>query len=247
MKLKGFRPCSGCSRLYATRKAYETSEPGRLNRAKKMLHLSVLLAALALFSQCGGPRYVSMEEVKKEQSVKLYLRNGKVEEGIVTGNSAAELTLISAADHQSHTYTATEISRVEPSATYYDYQAYPISNAEIEKYKSSRNAWAYGVGGAVVGGLVGLAINYPIWVANDDPPPLLGAGIGAVVGSIYFAARGIKKDQQIAVRQVRYLRERESELEQEKQSEEERLREIERQKEELRKKLEEKKKKGKGS
>ncbi len=243
MKLKGFRPGGGYARTLGGKKTYKISGPGRFNRFKKMLRLPALLAALALFSQCGGSRYLSMEEVKKEQSVKLYLRNGKVEEGIVTGNSASELTLISAADHQSHTYTATEISRVEPSATYYDYQAYPISGAEIEKYKGSRNAWAYGVGGAVLGGLVGLAINYPIWVANDDPPPLLGAGIGAVVGSIYFATRGIKKDQQTAVRQVRYLRERENELEKEKQSEEERLREIERQKEELRKKLEEKKKK----
>lgn len=247
MKLKGFRLYNGCCRRYAAGKGGAVCEAGRLYRAKKMLHLAVLLAALALFSQCAGSRYVSIEELKKEQSVKLYLRNGRVEEGIVTENSTSALTFISAADHQSHTYKAGEISRVELSATYYDYQAYPISNAEIEKYKGSRNAWAYGVGGAILGGVVGLAINYPLWVANDNPPPLLGAGIGAVAGSIYFAARGIKKDQQTAIQQVRYLRERESKLEQEKQSEEERLRELQRQKEELRKKLEEKKRKGKGS
>lgn len=243
MKLKGFRPYCSFSRLLATGSVHKASESGRFKRSKQMLQPAVLLAALALFSQCGAPRYLSMEEVKKEQSVKLYLRNGSVEEGIVTEHSASELTLVSAADHQNRTYAAADISRMEPSATYYDYRAYPISSAEIEKYKGSRNAWAYGVGGAVVGGLIGLAINYPVWVANDNPPPLLGAGLGAVVGSIYFATRGIKKDQQTAVRQVRYLRERESELEEEKHSEEDRLREIQRQKEELRKKLEEKKKK----
>jgi hypothetical protein len=203
----------------------------------------ILLLVVTLFLwNCGGPRYLSVPEVKKDQSVKVYLKNGQVQEGIVTEQTGSALGIISASDHQPYTLNSTEISRVEISGYHYDYRGYPISSAEIEKYKKNRNTWGYAIGGAVVGGLAGLAVGYPIWVANDNPPPLFAAGIGAVIGSIYFASRGIKKDQQVAINQVRYIRDKEHDLEQQKQAEEEKLKEIERQKQELQKQLEEKKK-----
>lgn len=214
----------------------------RLKGFGSRLTLLPLLLAAFLFFQCGGSRYLALPEVKEDQSVKLFLKNGKVQEGIVKGQNGSELQMISASDHQPYTFSNAEISRIELSASHYDHRAYPISDAEIEKYKNTRNTWGYAIGGAVVGGLAGLAIGYPIWVANDNPPPLFIAGIGAVIGSIYFATRGIKKDQQAAVQKVRYLRDHEYALEEEKNAEQKRLDELNREKEELQKKLEEKKK-----
>lgn len=210
---------------------------------KKPYYLLMFLLIIVFFLlNCGGSRYLSISEIETDQSIKIYLRNGKVQEGIVIEQNGSELKIISASDYLAYTLNSAEISRVETSGKHYDYRGYPISNAEIEKYKKNRNTWGYAIGGAVVGGLVGLTIGYPIWVANDNPPPLFAAGIGAVVGSIYFATRGIRKDREIAVSQVRYIRNKEYELEQEKQAEEEKLKEIERQKQELQRQLEEKKK-----
>ena len=213
-----------------------------MNGVKSLCSAVLLLIVVLFLSNCSGSRYLNLPEVKKDQSVKIYLKNGQVQEGIVTEQTGSELEIISAYDHLAHTLKSTDISRVELSGKHYDYGGYPISSAEIEKYKKNRNTWGYAIGGAVIGGLAGLAIGYPIWVANDNPPPLFGAGVGAVIGSIYFATRGIKKDQHIAINQVRYIRIKEYELEQEKQAEEERLKEIEKQKQELQKLLEEKRK-----
>ncbi|NIV03087.1 hypothetical protein GWN26_00465, partial [Candidatus Saccharibacteria bacterium] len=62
---------------------------------------------------------------------------------------------------------------------------------------------------AAIGGLSGLAIGVPVWLAADDPPPFFVSGVGAVVGSIYFATRGITKDKEDAISKVRFLRARE--------------------------------------
>lgn len=214
----------------------------KLKGFKTVVQAILLILLIALFSQCSGPRYLSIPEVEKDQSVKIYLKNGQVQEGIVKEQSSSELQVISAADHEQYSLGASDISRIEASSTYYDRRGYPISSAEIQKNKKTRNTWGYAIGGAVVGGVVGLGIGYPIWVSNDNPPPLFIAGIGAVLGSIYFATKGIKKDQQAAVEQVRFLRDHDYELEQAKKSEEEKLRELEKQKQELQKKLDEKKK-----
>ncbi len=126
--------------------------------------------------------------------------------------------------------------------TYYDYEGYPISEAEIAKYRDNRNTWGHAIGGAVIGGLAGLAIGIPVWLANDNPPPLFVGGLGMIVGSIVFGAKGVKRDHQVAVAKVRALRYRESELQAEKLNEEKRLQELQAEKQRLLKQLEEKKK-----
>lgn len=215
----------------------------KLKGFKTIVRAILLMLPVAMFSHCSGPRYLSIPEVKQDQSVKIYLKNGQVQEGIVKEQSSSGLQVVSAADHEEYSLGSADISRIEASSTYYDRRGYPISSAEIQKNKKTRNTWGYAIGGAVVGGAVGLAIGYPIWVSNDNPPPLFISGIGAVLGSIYFATKGIKKDQQAAVQQVRFLRDHDYQLEETKKSEEEKLKELEKQKEELQKKLDEKKKK----
>lgn len=202
--------------------------------------LAVLLFSGILMS-CSGPRYLNTGEVRTEQSVKLYLQNGDAYEGIVVAQESSELSLLSQADKQTYTFAHRDIRRIERSRQEYDYSANPISPAEIEKYKTNRNTWVYAAGGAAIGGLAGLVVGYPIWVANDNPPPLFIGGLGAVVGSIYFGARGTRRDKEVALAKVRYLHSK-GDLLEAKATEEARLKALKEEKERLKKQLEEKKK-----
>ena len=89
-----------------------------------------------------------------------------------------------------------------------------------------------------MGGLAGLAIGIPFWAAEVNISPWFTAGLGAIAGSIYFAKKGVEKDTEIALDKVRYVRQREQELEREKLNEEKRLQELENEKENLKKELE---------
>ncbi|RMI04975.1 MAG: hypothetical protein D6681_08775 [Calditrichaeota bacterium] len=203
---------------------------------------TILVVLGVLMGGCSASRYLAVPEIEKGQAVRLYLASGAIVEGIIIERGGTELTVVLEEDHQPHVFKFSEIRRVERSPKNYDYQAYPISEAEIEKYRTNRNALVYPVGGAVLGFLSGVAIGLPVWLAADDPPPFFVGGVGAVIGSIYFATRGMRKDREDAIQRVRYIRDRENQLEAEKRAEEERLRELERQKQELLKRLEEKKK-----
>ncbi len=199
-----------------------------------------LFAALLLVN-CSSSRFLNVDNVKTNQSVRVFLKTGEAREGIVVRQDETKLTIVDSKDHEPIEIQRNEIRQVELSTSNFDYDGYPISNAEIAKYKSSRNTWGYAVGGAAIGAAVGLAIATPIWLANDNPPPLFGAGLGLIVGSIYFGSRGIKKDREVALQQVREIRGLESQLAQEKAAEEEKLRAIEKEKEALLKQLEKKK------
>ncbi len=194
-----------------------------------------------ILSNCAGSRYLETADIESEQSLKLYLRNGDIHEGIIVRKDNNEVTMINAADSKSQTISMAEIRRVERSREIYDYAAVPISNAEIERNKGNKNTWVYAAGGAAIGGLVGLAVGYPIWVANDNPPPLFVGGVTAVVSSIVFATKGIKRDKHDAIQRVRYLHSQ-NDLLNEKETQEKRLKALEEEKARLKKQLEEKKK-----
>ena len=194
--------------------------------SQSVIKYLLLLAFAVLLANCSSYRQLQPAEVNRDHSVKVFLTNGSMLEGIVLSRDSTTFTVMAASDHQTHMIEHRAVRRIERSGKHFDYQGNPISSAEIEKYKKNRNTWGYAVGGAAVGALGGLTLGYPVWLANDNPPPLFGAGVGLVVGSIYFATRGIKKDRDIAMSEVRYLHDREYELEQQKEGEEARLRDL---------------------
>ncbi|RMF62017.1 MAG: hypothetical protein D6748_00350 [Calditrichaeota bacterium] len=207
-----------------------------------LLRVVGVVVLVLFFSECTSSRYITIDKVKQEQSIKIFTNDGKVYEGIVLENTGDQITLVSSQDHQSYALPYQQIRRVEPLKTYFDYKGYPISEAEIAKYKTNRNTWGHAIGGAVIGGLAGLAVGIPIWLANDNPPPLFVGGLGMVVGSIYLGAKGVKRDHQIAVETVRAVRYRETELEAKKMEEQKKLEQLRQEKQRLLEKLKNKKK-----
>lgn len=208
--------------------------------------LALLVSAAFMWLSCAPTRNLTVPEVRPYYSIKIFTTDNRVLEGLVTERSGAEIVLINETDHKTYRIPLKDIRRVERSTKIYDYEAYPISEAEIQKYKDNHNAWGYAVGGAVVSGLVGLVAALPFWYADvGGIPPYFVAGVSAVAGSIFFTMKGIEKDREIAVEKVRYIHHRERELEKQKQEELRRLQEIQKKKQELLKKLEEKKKKQK--
>lgn len=205
-------------------------------KPKKYVFFTYLLILSLLFS-CSAPRYLDINDVKKETSVKIYMSNGDVVEGLITGRSDSEITFVSGEDQQAHTFQLNDIRRIEKSGKNFDFHGNLISDAEIGQYKSSRNAWGSAIGGAALGGIFGILVGLPFWYAEAGVPPYFTGGIGATAGSIFFGIRGMQKDREIAIETVRYLREREKDLQKEKDEEERKLEELRKQKEELEKRI----------
>lgn len=197
----------------------------------------VPMLIISLLASCSAPRYLELNDVKKETSVRIYLAGGDVIEGLITGRSESEITFVNEKDHQSQTLPINDIRRIEKSAKNFDFRGNLISDAEIGQYKSNRNAWGYAIGGAALGGLFGIVVALPFWYADAGIPPYFTGGIGAIAGSIFFGIRGVQKDREIAVQNVRYLRERVEDLQTEKNEEERKLEELRKQTEELKKKI----------
>lgn len=209
--------------------------------ARVTYHFFIYLLIISLMLSCSAPRYVNVPDVDENSAVRIYMVDDKIYEGLITQRSGAEIILVSEVDHHPHALQVNDIRRVEKLDKNYDFLAYPISDAEINKYKSSRNSWGYAIGGAVLGGLAGIIIALPFWYADAGIPPYFTGGIGAVGGSIFFGLRGVEKDREVAVETVRYIRQRERELEKQKAEEERQLEEIRQQRDELKKKLDEQK------
>lgn len=204
----------------------------------------LFLIVVVLSAACSGGQYLTVQNLQAGQSVKLILKNGRSVSAFIAGNEGDKIVYVSGEDHKPYKISQNEIRRIERLKINYDEQAYPISAAEIERVKTNRNTWGFAIGGAVIGGAVGLVIGLPLWYADVNAvPPYFVAGAGAVMGSIYFAFRGQDKDRSVAVEKIRYQRMAERKLEDEIAKEKDRLKKIEEEKKELKKKLEKKEKK----
>ncbi len=204
---------------------------------------SGLLALLVsiLVAACGGTRNFTVLDLTEDQSVKFYFSDGTTDNGIILEKENSDIRYISASNHELVTVSENSIRRVEKTDIVYDYMAYEISKAEIDKTKSSQNTWGYAIGGAIIGGAAGLAVGLPLWYADvDQVPPYFYAGAGAVAGSIYFAFRGQEKDRQNAIRQIRLERLSDQNLQEELKDEKQRIDELEIEKQRLKEKLREK-------
>lgn len=204
------------------------------------MNLSIYFILLFLIMSCSMSRYININNAKEEKSVKLFMANGETMEGLITQKTDTSITLVSAKDFNAYILDISDIRHVEKSQLNYDFDGKPISNAEIEKNKSNRNAWGYAIGGAVLGGVIGIVVDLPLWHADVGIAPYFMGGIGATTGSIFFGLRGLQKDREIAIGKVRYLREMQKELEDKKTEEERHLAEIRKETEELKKKIKEK-------
>jgi hypothetical protein len=207
-------------------------------KTKLIKSISIAIALLVIFMACGGGKNLLFHDIKDEQAIKIFYKDGLVDNGIVHKSEDGILVYVSDQDHEIHRRPYTEIRRIEKLKLSYDYSAYPISKAEINKVKSNRNTWGYAIGGVFIGAATGLAAGLPLWLADIDAlPPYFWAGAGAVAGSIFFAVKGQEKDKEIAIRKIRLFRKADREGEKEIENEKEQLKEIQKEKEMLKKKL----------
>jgi hypothetical protein len=208
---------------------------------KVLSRLLLLLLGTMLFSQCSSSRNLTFEKAKQEQAAKFFYQDGTQDKGIILKKEGNALLYVSEANHERQTVDNSTIRRMEKLDVVYDFQAYPISEAEIAKVKSNRNTWGYAIGGAVIGGAAGLAVGLPLWYADvDQVPPYFIAGATAVAGSIYFAFKGQNKDRETAIRQIRFMRLSEGELEKQVEDEKKKLDELEKEKQKIQQQLKEK-------
>ncbi len=200
--------------------------------------ISIIFTLIIIMISCSSNRNLMVSDVEQDQNLKLYFQNGTNDQVYVTNIDGQQLTYVSVTDHEEHSIDFQNIRRVEKLNRYYDIKGNPISDAEIEKFKTSKNTWGYGLGGLVIGGAGGLVLGLPFWFAEiGDIPPYFTAGAGAIAGSIYFALQGQEKDKRIAIEKIRYLREREYQLQEQLAQEKNRLQQLQDTTEQLREKL----------
>jgi hypothetical protein len=205
--------------------------------------ISVLysIIVLTIVLGCSGSKILTVDNVKEKQAVKISFIDGSSDVGMVIQKSEEDISYISETDNKIYTRAMLDIRRIEKSDKTYDNFGYPISEAEIDKFKTSQSTWGYAIGGAVVGGVTGLIVGLPFWYAEiGNVPPYFTAGAGAVIGSIYFAIKGQEKDRNFAIEKIRKTRESEINLDNQLEEEKQRLEKIEIEKKQLEKKIREK-------
>lgn len=199
--------------------------------------INFFLPILLLYSSCSHTD-LRVQTLSRDQSVKLILKDGTVDNGIVLKKEAENIHYVSESTHQEKIVAVVDIVRVEKLGIVYDYKAYEITEAEIDKNKSSSNTWGYALGGAVIGAAVGIAIGLPLWYADiDQIPPYFIAGAGAVAGSIFFAFKGQDKDKELAIKSIRYSRMTDQEIQKQLEEERKRIEELKLQKQKLQEKI----------
>lgn len=192
-----------------------------------------LLFAVMLLGSCSS-NTMNLQKLDRDQSVRIFFKNGTVDNGIILKKEAENIRFVSGATHQENIIKLNDILRVEKLELVYDYNADEISNAEIDKNKGSGNTWGYALGGAVIGAAAGIAVGLPLWYADvDQIPPYFFAGAGAVAGSIFFAFKGQDKDKEIAVKKIRYSRMSDQEIQKQLEEEKKRIEELKKQKQKL--------------
>jgi hypothetical protein len=187
-----------------------------------------------IIAGCTGSRNLLPHNMNIGQSAKIVYIDGRSENVYISAKDENELTVVSESDHTKKTVPINDIRNISHIDVFYDDLAYPISSAEIEKYKQSRNAWGYAIGGAVAGGAIGLVAALPFWYAEvGGVPPYFVAGGGAIVGSIYFALKGQDKDKMIAVEEIRSIRQIERDMEAQIESEKKQIEKLKKEKAKL--------------
>ena len=199
------------------------------------------IMVLIIFMGCSGSKILTSDKVKEKQAVKIFFNDGSSDAGMVIQKGEEDISYISEADNKIYTRAIIDIRRMEKLDKTYDNFGYPISEAEITKFKTSHSTWGYAIGGAVIGGVTGLIVGLPFWYAEIGTiSPYFTAGAGAVVGSIYFAIKGQEKDRNVAIEKIRNTREVNGDLDKQLEDEKKRLKKIEIEKKQLEKKIREK-------
>ncbi len=197
-----------------------------------------LLVLAFLVSGCGSGKNLVVTQLKEDQAAKLFFIDGESENVLIVGRTESEINYVSEKDHTLHSVPLKNIRRIEKLNVIYDDLAYPISQAEIGKYKTNKNAWIFGIGGAVIGGAVGLVVSFPLWLKGiGDVPPYFVACAGAVIGSVFYTFRGQEKDRELAVKKIRYVRKIERDLQRQLEEEKEKLEAIKKEKKVLEQKV----------
>jgi len=203
-----------------------------------MKYWLIFILYTVFFINCTGSRNLLPQNLSIGQSAKIVYADGKSENVFVSAKDEDELTVVSESEHVSKTVPIKNIRSISNIRVFYDDLAYPISLAEIEKNKRSRNAWGYAIGGAVAGGAIGLVSALPFWYAEvGGIPPYFVAGAGAIVGSIFYALKGQDKDKMIAVEKIRSIRQIEREMEAQIKLEKEQINKLKEEKVKLEEKI----------
>ncbi len=208
-------------------------------KTKNWLRLLSVIVLLTGFIGCSSQRLVSVKNPESQASVRINLNDGSFREGIIVTADSLNLIYIDAKTHDKNSIKLNNIKTIVKLDRYFDFEANPIPQDELNQYKSPKNTLLYGSAGLFLGAAVGTGVGIVLYA--QDQPLLANASILLFggLGAYYFGQKGHDKDLDeaaFAARKARYEKFKAI------QAEKRKLEELKKQKEQLLKKLKQQKK-----
>jgi len=211
-----------------------------------------LIVSVFIFGGCSKQVLVSYPEVEKNNWVTVMLYSGNQVEGHVI-QAEPHLLIIRNRQGRNISIEASRIRQVKRIPPCYDDFGNAISEYEIAKEKTNKNATIYGIGGGLLSFGTSFLIGATVVQNSEDAETLLAAttGIGGILGTVLFIGAGKKQDRKEAVERIResrkskkIQRKRQKKImtDEKRREERKKLEEVRRQHEKLLRELEETKK-----
>jgi hypothetical protein len=165
---------------------------------------------------CAKRELIPLEDVEKSNDVELVLKSGQKVAGTVIKDEPHQLVLYRDG-RMSVPIPKSDIQTIKRKPPVYDDFGKPISEPEIEKEMTHRNALIYGCGGGLL--TIGGSFFIGSLLANEsegNADAILGAtvGLGGGAGTVLFTRAGMAKDRRDAIERVKRNRQLSVEIKQ---------------------------------
>jgi len=173
---------------------------------KRLVFAFVYIILIFSLIQCSGKRKLNPEKPYTQSSVRIYLENNKIKEGIVLKRVGDLLYYVDAESHKKDSINYRSIKSIHESESIYDFEGYAIPKADINKAKGMKKKLTYGGGGLILGTAVGTAVGISLIAAGVDFRVPVSMALFGVAGAWMFGAKGSDKDFEDATYEVRKQR-----------------------------------------
>ncbi len=176
----------------------------------------VIVIVVLFLGGCAKRELVPLENVEKNNDVEIVLKSGQKVTGTVIKDDPHQLILYRDG-RMSVPIPKDNIQTVKRKPPVYDDFGKPISEPEIEKEMTHRNAFIYGCGGGLL--TIGGSFFVGALVANQSEGNANGTmaamtGIGGGVGTLLFTRAGMTKDRSDAIERIKRKRQLSVEIKQ---------------------------------
>lgn len=169
---------------------------------KKTISLLLIFSMLFSIVACSGQGKLISGTPDQGQSLVIYKNDGKIFEGLFIKKDSEKLIYIDKNTHKAETLLNTEITKMQISNKFYDFEGNEITEGNISAERGYSRTLGYGVGGFTLGTAVGFGIGLILQSTSAIAPiyPMIAMALG---GTFLFGTLGNDSDREVAIKSVR--------------------------------------------